>query len=58
MRRLATAVENWNLISGKSYEMAFTWGAAAHVMGAELANTLHTAERKIRQKKHSLVPIF
>ena len=58
MRRLATAVENWNLTSGKSYEMAFTWGAAAHVLGAELPNTLHTAERKIRQKKHSLVPIF
>lgn len=58
MRRLTTAVENWNLTSGKSYEMAFTWGAAAYVTGAELADTLRAAERKIRQKKHGLLPVF
>lgn len=58
MRRLATAVENWNLTSGKSYEMAFTWGASAYVTGSDVADSLRAAERKIRKKKHSLVPVF
>ena len=58
MRRLSTTVENWNLTSGKSYEMAFTWGAAAYVTGTELTDALRTAQRKIRQKKHSLIPVF
>lgn len=58
MRRLATATENWNLTSGKSYEMAFIWGASAYITGTDIGETLHNAERKIRKKKHSLVPVF
>jgi diguanylate cyclase (GGDEF)-like protein len=58
MQRLATAIENWNLASGKNYEMAFTWASATYVTGTELGDALRTAERKIRQKKHSLTPVF
>jgi diguanylate cyclase (GGDEF)-like protein len=58
VRRLLRAVEHWNLNSGKSYQLAFTWGVAAYVTGSEVEDVLRAVDRQLYQKKHNLVPVF
>src|SRR6202049_2349332 len=36
IRRLQRALEQWNLSSGKSYQLSFSWGIAAYVTGSEV----------------------
>lgn len=58
VQRLQKMVENWNANARKSYELAFSWGVAAYVTGADVADVLRAADRKMYQKKHKLVPVF
>jgi len=58
VRRLLRAVEHWNLNSGKSYQLSFTWGLAAYVTGSEVEDVLRAVDRQLYQKKHNLVPVF
>jgi diguanylate cyclase (GGDEF)-like protein len=58
VRRLLRAVEQWNDHSGKSYELAFTWGLASYVTGSDLDDVLRALDRKLYQKKHNLLPVF
>jgi diguanylate cyclase (GGDEF)-like protein len=58
IRRLLRAVEHWNLNSGKSYQLSFSWGVAAYVTGSEVEDVLRAVDRQLYQKKHNLVPVF
>jgi diguanylate cyclase (GGDEF)-like protein len=58
IRRLHRAVEHWNLNSGKSYQLAFSWGVAGYVTGSEVEDVLRAVDRQLYQKKHNLVPVF
>ena len=51
-------LEQWNLNSGKSYQLAFSWGLAAYVTGSEVEDVLRAVDRQLYQKKHNLVPVF
>lgn len=58
VRRLLRAVEHWNLNSGRSYQLSFTWGLASYVTGSEVEDVLRAVDRQLYQKKHNLVPVF
>ena len=58
IRRLHRAIEHWNLNSGKSYQLSFSWGVAAYVTGSEVEDVLRAVDRQLYQKKHNLVPVF
>jgi diguanylate cyclase (GGDEF)-like protein len=58
VRRLLRGVEHWNLNSGKSYQLSFTWGVASYVTGSEVEDVLRAVDRQLYQKKHNLVPVF
>ena len=58
VRRLHRALEQWNLTSGKSYKLSFSWGVAAYVTGSEVEDVLRAVDRQLYQKKHNLVPVF
>src|SRR6202790_1607972 len=58
IRRLQRGLEQWNLTSGKSYQLAFSWGIAAYVTGSEAEDVMRAGERQLYQKKHNLVPVF
>ena len=52
------AVEHWNVTSGKSYQLSFSWGIAGYVTGSEVEDVLRAVDRQLYQKKHNLVPVF
>jgi len=58
IRRLNRLVEQWNVSSGKSYQLAFSWGLAGYVTGSEVEDVLRAVDRQLYQKKHNLVPVF
>jgi diguanylate cyclase (GGDEF)-like protein len=58
IRRLLRSVEHWNASNGKRYELSFAWAVAPYVTGSDVADVLRTADRKMYQKKHNLVPVF
>jgi diguanylate cyclase (GGDEF)-like protein len=58
IRRLHRSVEHWNLNSGKSYRLGFSWGVASYVTGSEVEDVLRAVDRQLYQKKHNLVPVF
>jgi diguanylate cyclase (GGDEF)-like protein len=58
IQRLARSVEQWNLNNNKGYELSFSVAAAPYVTGTDYEDILRTADRKMFQKKNSLVPIF
>jgi diguanylate cyclase (GGDEF)-like protein len=58
VQRLQKMVENWNAQAKKAYELSFSWGVASYVTGADVADVLRSADRKMYQKKHKLVPVF
>ena len=58
IRRLHSALEQWNISSGKSYQLAFSWGIAAYVTGSQVEDVLRAVDRQLYQKKHNLVPVF
>jgi diguanylate cyclase (GGDEF)-like protein len=58
IRRLHSMLEQWNISSGKSYQLAFSWGIAAYVTGSQVEDVLRAVDRQLYQKKHNLVPVF
>lgn len=58
VQRLQRAIEQWNLNSKKSYELAITWGLASYVTGTDVDDVLRAVDRRMYQKKHNLVPVF
>jgi diguanylate cyclase (GGDEF)-like protein len=58
IRRLHSMMEQWNISSGKSYQLAFSWGIAAYVTGSQVEDVLRAVDRQLYQKKHNLVPVF
>lgn len=58
VQRMQRMVEEWNANARKQYKLAFSWGVASYVTGADVADVLRMADRKMYQKKHKLVPIF
>lgn len=58
IERLQRSVETWNLTSRREYELSFHCGLASYVTGADVADILRAADRKMYQKKHNLVPVF
>ncbi len=58
IRRLQRGVEHWNLNSGKSYQLSFSWGLAGYVTGSEVDDVFRAVDRQLYQKKHNLVPVF
>jgi diguanylate cyclase (GGDEF)-like protein len=58
LQRLLRAVDEWNASNNKTYQLAFTWGAAAYVTGTSLEEILRTVDRKLYQKMHNLAPVF
>jgi len=58
IRRLHAALEQWNISSGKSYQLAFSWGIASYVTGSQVEDVLRAVDRQLYQKKHNLVPVF
>jgi diguanylate cyclase (GGDEF)-like protein len=58
LQRLLRSVERWNADSGKPYELSFSWGIAAYVVGTDLSDLLRTIDRKVYQKQHNLEPVF
>jgi diguanylate cyclase (GGDEF)-like protein len=58
VRRLLRAVEHWNLSSGKSYQMSFSWGLASYVTGSEVEDVLRAVDRQLYRKKNNLIPVF
>ncbi|HEV8046500.1 MAG TPA: GGDEF domain-containing protein [Terriglobales bacterium] len=58
IRRLHSMLEQWNISSGKSYQLAFSWGIAGYVTGSQVEDVLRAVDRQLYQKKHNLVPVF
>jgi diguanylate cyclase (GGDEF)-like protein len=58
VQRLHRAIEQWNLNSKKSYELAITWGLASYITGTDVDDVLRAVDRRMYQKKHNLVPVF
>jgi diguanylate cyclase (GGDEF)-like protein len=58
IERLQRAVEHWNLNNKKDYELAFSWGLAPYVTGADYNDVLRAVDRKVYQHKNNLVPVF
>lgn len=58
VQRLQRAIEQWNLNSKKSYELAITWGLASYITGTDVDDVLRAVDRRMYQKKHNLVPVF
>ena len=58
LQRLLRAVESWNAVSGKSYELSLSWGIAGYVVGTDVDDLLRTIDRKVYQKQHNLAPVF
>lgn len=58
VQRLLQMVEQWNLNSQKSYELSIRWGVAPYATGSDIAEVMRAVDRKMYQKKHSLVPAF
>jgi len=58
IQRLTRSVEQWNLNNNKGYELSFSVAVAPYVTGTDYDDILRTADRKMFQKKNSLVPIF
>jgi diguanylate cyclase (GGDEF)-like protein len=58
LQRLLRAVEEWNAVNNKAYQLAFCWGTAAYVTGTSLEEILRTVDRKLYQKTHNLAPVF
>ena len=58
IRRLHSALEQWNISSGKSYQLGFGWGVASYVTGSQVEDVLRAVDRQLYQKKHNLVPVF
>jgi len=58
IRRLHSGLEQWNISSGKSYQLAFSWGIASYVTGSQVEDVLRAVDRQLYQKKHNLVPVF
>ena len=58
IRRLHRAVEHWNLNSGKSYQLAFSWGLAGYATGSEVEDVLRAVDRQLYRKKNNLIPVF
>src|ERR1700733_7430345 len=58
IRRLHGMLEQWNISSGKSYQLAFSWGIASYVTGSQVEDVLRAVDRQLYQKKHNLVPVF
>lgn len=58
VQRMQRMVQDWNANARKNYELSFSWGLASYVTGADVADVLRTADRKMYQKKHKLVPVF
>lgn len=58
IRRLHSTLEQWNISSGKSYQLGFSWGLAAYVTGSQVEDVLRAVDRQLYQKKHNLVPVF
>jgi diguanylate cyclase (GGDEF)-like protein len=58
VNRLQRMVEDWNANNRKQYKLSFSWGVASYVTGADVADVLRAADRKMYQKKHKLVPVF
>jgi diguanylate cyclase (GGDEF)-like protein len=58
VQRLQHAIEQWNLGSKKSYELAITWGLASYITGTDVDDVLRAVDRRMYQKKHNLAPVF
>jgi diguanylate cyclase (GGDEF)-like protein len=58
VERLMQAVENWNHTAKRGFEMAFSWGLASYVTGADVTEVLRQADRRMYQKKNKMVPVF
>jgi diguanylate cyclase (GGDEF)-like protein len=58
VQRLARMVEQWNLNNNKGYELSFSCAVASYVTGTDYEDILRTTDRKMFQKKNSMVPIF
>jgi len=58
VQRLQRMVTDWNANAHKQFELSFSWGLASYVTGADVADVLRAADRKMYQKKHKLVPVF
>ena len=57
-QRLTRAVDQWNLSNNRAYELSFNCGVAGYVTGADVNDVLRTADRRMYQRKHKLVPVF
>jgi hypothetical protein len=51
-------VDQWNLATGKGYELSFSWALAAYVTGSDADDVLRAVDRKMYSKKHKLTPVF
>jgi len=58
LQRLQQAVEQWKLSKNRTYEMAFNYGMAPYVTGADYNDILRAADRKMYQMKNNLMPVF
>ncbi len=58
MQRLLRATEQRNAASKRGFDLAFSWGVASYVTGADVTDVLRQADRRMYQKKHKLVPVF
>ena len=58
VRRMLRSVENWNVSNRRGFDLGLNWGISAHVAGAEIAEVLRQADRKLYQRKHKMVPLF
>lgn len=58
LKRLLRAVDEWNTINSKAYQLSFAYGLAAYITGTSLEEILRTVDRKLYQKMHNLAPLF
>ena len=58
VRRLLRAAESRNVGNKRGFDVILNWGISAHVAGAEVADALREADRKLYQNKHKVAPLF